>query len=90
MSKFLNYRAPDRLSDKDSKLALYYRSIKKICRDCHAKLAIDTEKCTKCHSKDLRLKHKIRKYNGSYLDGFGLNSMRVINLNEFRRNYKIK
>lgn len=89
MSNILNYRAPYLISDQDSEIALYYRSIKKICRKCHAKLPINADKCIKCHSKDLRLKHKLREYNGGDT-GYGYNKKRNINLKEIRKNYKFQ
>ena len=91
MSNLLKYRAPSNMNDNDSTIALYYRAIKKICRNCHATLPIDSDKCRNCNSKDLRLKHKIRKYNGHHdqgQGGYGLNSMRIINLKEIRKNFK--
>ena len=38
MSNFLYYRAPSEYTDYDSKIALYYRAIKKICRKCYLRL----------------------------------------------------
>ena len=86
MSQILGYRAPLAFSDHDSEIALYYRSAKKICRKCKAKLAINSNQCIKCHSKDLRIKHKLRSSNGG--TGYGLNDSRTINLKEFKKRFK--
>ena len=66
MSNLLKYRASIDFNDHDSKIALYYRSIKKICRKCNARLPIDANICKKCHNTDLRIKHKLRAYNGHH------------------------
>ena len=87
MSQILGYRAPLAFSDHDSEIALYYRSVKKICRQCKAKLAINSKQCTKCHSKDLRIKHKLRPSNGGN-SGYGKNASRTINLKEFKKSFK--
>jgi len=41
-----------------TKLAVIYRTAKKICRKCNKRLPADAEKCTnpKCHNTDLRFK----------------------------------
>ena len=87
MSNLLKYRAPSQISDAHSEIALYYRSIKKICRNCHAKLPIDSDKCRKCHNTDLRLKHKLRACNGGNGD-YGLNELRTIDLKNVRNKFK--
>ena len=86
MSQILGYRAPLAFSDHDSEIALYYRSAKKICRNCKAKLAINSNQCIKCHSKDLRIKHILRSSNGG--SGYGFNTSRTINLKEFKKRFK--
>ena len=86
MSQILGYRAPFAFSDHDSEIALYYRAVKKICRKCKAKLAINAIQCIKCHNKDLRIKHKLRGSNGG--TGYGLNDSRTINLKEFKKRFK--
>ena len=59
------------------KLAIVYRTAKKICRKCYKRLPANAEKCTnpKCHSIDLRFKknckicsnkHKYRIENDFY------------------------
>ena len=91
MSNLLKYRAPSQISDAHSEIALYYRSIKKICRNCHAKLPIDSDNCRKCHNTDLRLKHKLRAYNGHHdlgNGGHGLNELRTIDLKNLRNKFK--
>ena len=87
MTQILKYRAPLAFSDHDSEKALYNRSVKKICRKCKVKLAINSNQCSKCHSKDLRIKHKLRYSNGGYT-GYGKNSSRTINLKEFKKRFK--
>ena len=87
MSQILRYRAPLAFSDHDSEIALYYRAVKKICRKCKAKLAINAIQCIKCHNKDLRIKHKLRSSNGGD-SGYGLNASRTINLKEFKKRFK--
>jgi len=51
-----------------TKLAIIYRTAKKICRKCYKKLPADTDKCTnpKCHNTDLRFKknYKYKDYRG--------------------------
>ena len=81
MSYLLNYRAPWDISNDDSEIALYYRAIKKVCRNCHAKLPIDSDKCRKCHNTDLRIKHKLR-----YGFGNAGNKVREINLKKLKLN----
>ena len=41
-------------------LAKQYNCEKMICRKCYARLNIKATNCRKCHSKDLRIKKKIK------------------------------
>ena len=74
------------------KLLYIIDQLKKICRKCKSTLPIDSIKCTKCHNKELRLKHKLRISNeGDCSDclGYGYNKLRKINLKEIRKHFKI-
>ena len=41
-------------------LAEKYKCNKLICRNCYARLNIRSIQCRKCHSKDLRIKKKLK------------------------------
>ena len=64
-------------------IALYYRSAKKICRKCYARLPLDSDKCRnkKCHNTDLRVKGCLR----TSVCYQGYNPKRVINIKEIRK-----
>ena len=79
---YYNYQEPDKNKLTPQEIAIYYRSAKKICRKCYAKLPLDAKKCRnpKCHNTDLRYKHSIEN-QGHH----GYNPSILIDLNRYRR-----
>ena len=50
------------------RLAVIYRTAKKICRKCYCRLPLDAKKCRnpKCHNTDLRFKKDMNHYPKKY------------------------